>query len=260
MNAKTIRIRFVLSEIFPPTNPFSISVIRLLMAVNDARHFQKLLVQANKDKIAEGSMEQSVKSGEILHLFRLLCAQLYEAGIAFRGIQQDAFDEAIAIEPEAKKDLTYLRESFSADKKDALHYGYMKPIRDNLGAHYKMGPVKEALEDHVAAKDLDGVLVMSEFLGLSRYTVADHLANTQLRKIMGVSLDEYQSTFTKRMGDVIKLAGALIHIVDLLLFHLVKARQGAIIDQEVGSLVVPPSLARAHRHRLRELKEQKGMR
>lgn len=44
------------------------------MAVNDARHIQKLLLLANSQKIIEGSFEQSIASGEILHLFRLLCA------------------------------------------------------------------------------------------------------------------------------------------------------------------------------------------
>lgn len=184
---------------------------------------------------------------------------LYEAGIAFRSVKQDLLDEAVKGDDEGMAKLEYLRKSFSMNGSDALHYAYMKPIRDNMAFHYKMEPLREALEEHVGKKDLHGVLVISEFLGLSRYSVADHLFNSELRKILGVNLIDYQKAFMTRMGEVAQLADALSHLVDLLLVKVMEAQQNAILNIEHGKLVVPSAVSRARRRRLKALNEQKGI-
>lgn len=245
---KARRIRFDLATVLPPTDPLSVSLLRLLMAVNDARHIQKLLIFANDAKPKEGSFAQPVASGEILHLFRLLCGHLCEAGIAFRSIKPDLFDKAVPLDDEeGLQQLEYLRRSFSTDGGDALHYAYLKPIRDNMGFHYKMEPLKAALERHIADNDLNGTLIIAEFLGLSRYCIGDHLANSEVRDILGATLETYQEAFLSRMGEVIRLAGALSYVVDLFLLNVMESRPGSVIESTAGDMLVPAAVSRARR-------------
>jgi len=242
------RIRFDLSKVLPPNDPFSISLIRLLMAVNDVRHIQKLLIEVDDRTALKDNFSLPIKSGEILHLFRLLSGHLYEAGIAFRSIDATLLDTAVSSGgAEEVARLTYLRQSFATEGPDALHYAYMKPLRDNLGFHYKMEPLKEALEYHVMQQDLEGVLIISEFSGLSRYSIADHLANAEIRQIIGVEMNEYPDAFQRRTGEVIKLVDALTHVVDLLLLHILEIRQGAILGIDDGKVGVSPRLSKAEK-------------
>jgi hypothetical protein len=224
------------------------------MAVNDSRHIQKLLILANDAKPKEGSFAQPVASGEILHLFRLLCAHLYEAGVAFRIIEPELFDRAVSpSDEEGLQHLEYLRRSFSPQGSDALHYAYLKPIRDRMGFHYKMEPLKKALERHIADKDLSGTLIISEFLGLSRYCIGDHLAHSEIREILCATLDTYPEAFLSRMREVLELAGALSYVVDLLLLSVVSSRPGSVIENTRGEILVPAAESRARRRQASNL-------
>jgi hypothetical protein len=215
------------------------------MAVNDSRHISKLLIAANENAPMPDSLEISIASGETLHLFRLLCAHLYEAGVAFRSLSSELFEKAVAGNSRGEKDLDYLRDCYSEEPKQAFHYSYLKPIRDNLGFHYKNKPLEEALRYHNAKGDLEGVLVIAEFLGLGRYTIGDHLANAEIKDILGVDLNDYPERLTEKMREVVQLSGALSYVVDQLIFSVVKSRRDAILQIEEGTITVPPFLAKA---------------
>lgn len=80
------RITFQLSDVFPTEQPLSIPLLRLMMAVNDVRHIQKLLLLRTELDQDASEFERISLNGELLHLKRLLCGHLYEAGNAFRAI------------------------------------------------------------------------------------------------------------------------------------------------------------------------------
>lgn len=240
--ARAIRVYFKLSEVLPPANPVSVSVVRLLMAVNDARHIHKLLLSANWVKAKPGSAENSVRSGEILHLFRLLCAHLYEAGVAFRSVPHEVLNECVRDRGDAQVQLAYVRKSFATDSDGAFHYAYLKPIRDAMGFHYKKEPLGTALVDEVARGELQGVLIICDNQGLSRYSIGDHLANTELMNIFGVGPGEYPGEFQKHMHEVINLANSLSTVVDRLLFNIVSSRRHGIITSEEVLLSIPPAV------------------
>ena len=64
------RLTFRLAKVLPADEPLSIPLLRLMMASNDVRHIQKLMLSKN-EQIGQGNQfEEAVLNGEILHFER----------------------------------------------------------------------------------------------------------------------------------------------------------------------------------------------
>jgi hypothetical protein len=221
-----------------------------MMATDDVRHLQKLLLSANARVKEANEIEKSILNGEIFHLFRLLSGHLYEAGQAFRSLEQRCsglFDTAVADDLEKKADLKYLREVYAVNPEGSFHHAILKPFRDYVSFHYKEGKLHRALERENKAKDLDGNLIVVEYEGLGRYSVSDHLALSEIQNLLGVKLDDFQLKFAEAMGVAIMLARALFQVVDHLLFNIFQENEDAIIEQEDGEVVVFPEILRGRK-------------
>jgi hypothetical protein len=219
-----------------------------MMATDDVRHLQKLLLSANARVKEVNEIERSILNGEILHLFKLLSGHLYEAGNAFRNLESmcsGQLDAAVANDNERKADLGYLRQVYAKTPAGKFHYTLLKPIRDYFGFHYKEGQLHEALERHTKAKDLEGNLIVVEYAGLGRYSVSDHLALSAIQQLLGATPDDLHQKFSEAMGEVVKIAWALFRVVDHLLFQIFKEHQDAIIEQQDSEVVVSSELLRA---------------
>jgi hypothetical protein len=213
-----------------------------MLANDDVRHLQKLLLSANARVKEANEIERSILNGEILHLFKLLSGHLYEAGNAFCNLEQmrsGLLDSAIGNDRERQAELNYLREVYTARTKDAFHYAFLKPIRDYVGFHYKEKHLHAALVTHDKAKDLDGNLIVVEYAGLGRYSVSDHLALAVIQESLGATPDNLHERFSEAMGEALKLA-ALFQVVDHLLLHIFMEREDAIIKQQDSEIVVSP--------------------
>ena len=248
MISKARRIKFQIDKIFPLGDPQSVPLLRLMMANDDVRHLQKLLLSANARAKTVNDIERSILNGEILHVFKLLCGHLYEAGNAFRNLEDKCvglLDAATAKDKERKADLEYLRQVYAKTPAGAFHYDFLKPIRDYFGFHYKERQLHESLERHIKANDLEGNLIVVEYTGLGRYSVSDHLAYSAVQQLLGATPDNFHQKFSEAMLEALKVGWALFEVVDDLLFLIFRIRKDAIIDEQDGEVVVPPEFLRA---------------
>ena len=199
-------------------------------------------------RVREGNaLEKSILNGEILHLFKMLCGHLYEAGIAFRQLDQPRFvqlDAAVANDKERKEDLNYLRHVYAVNPAGSFHYAILKPIRDYIGFHYKEQNLNETLRRHADAKDLEGNIIVTEYDGLGRYSVTDHFGFSAIQELLGATPDNLHEKFAEAMLEALKIARALFQVVDHLLFEWFKKHEDAIIAQIDGEIIVSPEISR----------------
>lgn len=246
--AKAIRLRFKLRQILPQDDSLSVPLLRLMMAADDARHLEKSWIKDVEDMDEANDVEAAILRGEMTHLFRMLCGHLYEAGIAFRAVDQvqpDLLQAAVASDEEGKAALDYVRKAYAVDSEEALHFSFLKPIRDEVGFHYKQGSLNQALSKLINTPNLDAALTVCEAAGLSRYNITDHLTAMIIATQLNVGLEGLQEKLHEKMGGVIKLAGHLASVVDLLLLHLFEARPGAVLEQRDCTITIPPQVLQA---------------
>ena len=131
------RFYFHLTQVFPADKPLSVPLLRLMMALNDVRHVQKLMLAKDEWKGHDNGFENVVLNGEILHLERLLCSHLYEAGNAFRAIdtKHSKLANTAVRGTEYDPSLRRLREAYASDPPDAFHSSFLKEVRDQFGFH-----------------------------------------------------------------------------------------------------------------------------
>lgn len=104
--AKSYLTKFKIEDVLRPDDPMTVPLLRLMIATDDLRHLQKLLVIAREVDEAPTESDRLIHNGEIGHLFRLLCGHLYEAATPFRAVDQAArgrLDEAVGDDPEARR-------------------------------------------------------------------------------------------------------------------------------------------------------------
>lgn len=247
---------FPLETLFSEDDKFSVSLLRLMLAADDANHITRLLLVALDDRGIETEFDKLITNGETLHLFRLLCGHLYEAGIAFDSIEQSKsgqlLDEAVQGNTELEFDLKTIREAYRRQPDGAFHAVFLKPIRNEFGFHYKEESLKVALGKHLRGKDLVGTMVSTPYLGLGRYTICDHLVTSAIQDVLGVEWNDFRTAFDDAMGRVQGLSGALVKVVNQLLTHIFSQREGAIISNEVGTVSVPFCLSAPHLQSIKE--------
>jgi hypothetical protein len=243
-NCDARRIFFRLSEVLPPDRTLSVPLLRLMMSVNDVRHIQKLLLPLI-DRTEEGNeFERIALNGEILHLQRLLCGHLYEAGTAFRAIDVTNPELANAVvrgEPEYESALQTLREIYASDPPGAFHRTFLKEIRDQFGFHYQDGPIRAQLENFIRQANVEGTAIVAEHGGLSRYSIGDHISIGLIQDLLNAEIHTLHAGFSEATQKTLKLAKALSTIVDLMLLPLLE-RPEAIIRIEESTLPVPVGL------------------
>ena len=71
------RLTFRLAKVLPADEPLSIPLLRLMMASNDVRHIQKLMLSKN-EQIGQGNqVEEAVLNGEVFSILNACCAAIY---------------------------------------------------------------------------------------------------------------------------------------------------------------------------------------
>lgn len=256
--ANAQKIEFDPEVVFPPDDKFTIPLFRLMLATDDARHLQKLILMSIENNENATADESSIINGELVHLFRMICSHLYEAGIAFRNLEEKNpghLDKILKDNSEAIKILEYLRESFPSkppvydsnrEKNDrsSIRYSFLNPIRQSIGSHYKQEKLEEAYKYFLGLGNSIGQITICEHHGLGRFHLTDHLIISLIIEHLGGTTEEAMAKFDEKVGEVISLAGKLAHFVDYLLIYQFKKLPGAIRTDRNLQIRVPESIHR----------------
>jgi hypothetical protein len=238
MQSSAHKFYFHLAKAFPPDDPLSVPLLRLMMAANDVRHIQKLLLLADARTDHASTFDREILNGELLHLHRLLCGHLYEAGSAFRAIDapHPELANAAVHDTENIESLQRLRAAYASDPPGAFHHTFLYGVRNQFGFHYKPEDIQAKLRDFSHGGNLDGVVIAAEDSGFSRYVVADHLMIGMLQDLLNATLPDFHAAFGKAIEEVLSIAGDLGDVVDLMLLRLLEKDASTIIRRESGAV------------------------
>lgn len=243
--ARVLVARFDPARVFPPDDPITLPLLRLMLATDDARHASMLFVMADQQVRQTAGIQRTLHGGQMWYLFRLLCSHLKEGGNALNtllnSVTTDRLNNLLRGRPDAEAALGRLRSAFGRDT-------FITKVRDSIGSHYQQADIKRVYEADLAAGRVDGSLVACQVGGLSRFTITDVLALRLLDEAAGADLATGGEEFAKRGGEVVALADDLTtfvgHLVDSLL-----EQHGA---DAKGDTIEVPALLRAARDRLEQ--------
>ncbi len=243
------RLKFPVRLLFPYGERLSVRLIPLMLATDDVRHLQRLLI-AKRDLGQDASTsERAIQEGELGHFFRLMCGHLYEAMDAFANLDKEnaGLLDAAANDDRARTALERLRQAWPGILSSKGRRSFIDVMRNFVTFHYIGEKLKTTLDRHegdLDHPDLESTLVLSPHQGLGRYRVADYLVMFLIADELGVPREEFQARYVEGIGQAIELAGALGDVVDYLLVHLL-AKHRDQLEQHEEVITIDPEIERA---------------
>ena len=235
-----------LRKLFPPDDPVSIPLLRLMAAANDARHVQKLMIAA-MDDVPSNRGESLIQNGERGYLYRMLCGHLYEAGIAFRDLDTKGaarLDQWLAGEPEGLAALAHLRAVYLDASEEGFYKRVLNRIRTHGAFHYKDERFGEALTAH----DAVAPIVVAQSVGMSRYSITDNFAVLLVAGAVGAT----EEGFKNGLADALGVSTALGGMLDFVLLARLQENADAIEKTKTVPIRIPAAV-----HRVRQREEQR---
>lgn len=240
-------LRLKTTAALPPSDPLSVPLLRLMAATNDVRQLQKLvLVTRDPNDPASPKPPQAayfVQSGELLYFIRLLFGHLYEAGIIFRGIDQDhaaTVTKLVAATKRGKQALLQVREVFGDTSNAGFYKAVLGPVRTLAAFHYKDATFREGLQKLV--KDTkDTALVLAEWAGFSRYAITDLVLEGRVVEAAGGTREALDAA----LGRAIALADALDTVVGELARLILESRPAGAAELGPAETMSIPSILHA---------------
>lgn len=110
-----LTISFRMGSALPSTDSFAVTLSRLLAATNDVILLQKLAIVARARADAMAGAGRMIINNETGYFVRMLFGHLYEAGIAFRTLDEghrQRIDGIVAGDDQAKEVLSELRKVY----------------------------------------------------------------------------------------------------------------------------------------------------
>ncbi len=234
--------RFDPAHVFPPNDPLTLPLFRLMLATDDVRHASVLFVMADQQVRETTGIQSVLHGGRMWYLFRLLCAHLNEGGNALNTLLNCVADmrlkDLLRDKPAATEALARLRPAFGKGT-------FIRNVRDWISSHYRQEDIKRVYERDLAAipARVDGSLVACEVGVLSHFIVTGVLALHLMDAAAGATNDE---EFSERCGEVVDLAQDLSTFVGHLIDALLKERG---VQTTLDTIEVP-ALLRAARDRV----------
>lgn len=242
------RLTFNAGHAFPLAEAYAVPVIGLMMATDDARHLQKLLIIAREKASEAPEAEKAILNGELGHLFRLLCGHLHEAKDAFLALEKKSpglIDTAVQHDRTGVAAVAFVRRIYGQKPAGKHQKTFIDAVRNFVAFHYNEALLGRALRKHLAAGHLDGAVTLSPHAGIGRYTMTDALAALLLSDELGGQLGDFPGRFAQKVDEVIKLAGALGYVVDHLVGYLVVEKNPKEVKAEDAVVRVDPLIERA---------------
>ena len=243
--AKSYLTKFKIEDVLRPDDPMTVPLLRLMIATDDLRHLQKLLVTAREVEEASTESDRLIHNGEIGHLFRLLCGHLYEAATPFRAVDEASrgrLDKAVADDPEGKAALAAVRAAYDPNRTDGLRHSFLYLVRNEIAFHYKDQDLRSSFEKHLREGHLVDTLVLAEGSGLSRFSLTDSLLTFTIADGMGETLEGFAQQFMARIGEAIGLVGDIDTVVGHLLGHLLAPHA---VEMREDKITIDPALRAA---------------
>jgi len=244
--SRLVAFRFRVAEVLPPGDPTTAPAARLMMAVDDVRRAQILLVDA-MERLDEPA-ERHRAGGDFLYAARLLFSHLHEAGHALRQLDaaargddgENRINGLLAGEDhrEGRVALKACRRFFSAQG----YWASLIPrVRNAIGSHYDERVVAELVKDEFTGDQLLESTAASVG-GLAR--MADPVVRAIMTRLNSGDFmaDESQ---TQRVSQALDVTGNLTTFVDYLFDALLRAHPDAIVEKDTRIVDVPPLIARA---------------
>src|SRR3989442_11378505 len=145
--AAAYRFKFDVRILFPDGQDFTEPLLGLMMATEDARHLQRLLIKVRETEGATVS-DREIVNGEIGHLFRLLCVPLFEAMKTLEGFDKKCSGllDAAATDARAKEALQHVRRQCPVILHRKGRRAFIDVVRNLLSAHYIGPKLRKALD------------------------------------------------------------------------------------------------------------------
>jgi len=239
--APVLTITFTTGTVFPSTDGFAVALSRLLAATNDVILLQKLTIISRAQAGAATGPDKRILNNETGYFVRMLFGHLYEAGISFRGLDENhqaRIDAIVTSDDQAKEALSFLRKVYGDVSDSGFYKTVLGCVRNLAGFHYKEATFIQGLE---ALKEADSTIVISEHIGFSRYVVSDVIMTAKVIECVGG-----EEQFQRAVGIAHELADALAIGVTHLLGDLL-ADQKIATRQERGEVHIPPDIAMTKR-------------
>src|SRR5260370_10175956 len=167
--ARVIVIKIDPARGFPPDDPLTPPLLRLMLATDDVRHASILFLMADRQVKDTMGIQQALHGGQMWCAFRLLCSHLRESGNALTTLMNSVADrrltELLRGRDEAVASLGRLRTAFGKD-------AFITKVRDSIGSHYQQADIMRIYEQDLAEGRVEGNLVACEVGGLSRNSIA----------------------------------------------------------------------------------------
>lgn len=235
---EAVHLRFRMRDVFPPTDPVSVPLLRLMSVVNDALLLGRLLVQFDQWKQEGGPLDRPMLGCEGDYLFRMLCAHLYEAGSIFRDLERVATDQLGRIEAasdeQAKAALSNIRRIFGDHD---FYEDVLGGIRHHVAFHYDPRGFRWAVNGGISV----GEVILTDIQGFARYTVADMVTDEMALRATG----EDKGQHVKHVLEALTLSESLGTLVKSLLGERLKACSEIVETR--GLLQLPPAAIRKKR-------------
>ncbi len=223
---QVLYIRAIVRDLFLPDDPLVPALLRIMVAVNDLRTLQKVWFYIHSRQETTPS-EQDIIKAEDHYLFRLTCATVYEAAIAFRELTEALETTSGAIENmpvEVRAAFDALNNIFPKDFEKRSYGKILVQLRNSV-FHYDRAKVfRKELDQH----DEVGNFILGEVIGASRYLLVDDLQAQILSRQLSGQFEEQLPELVRLAHDVTKYFG---EFVDGMVYMYVQSHERAIEEQ-----------------------------
>ena len=236
-----LTITFTTGTAFPSTDSFAVALSRLLASTNDVILLQKLTIISRAKADTAIGPDKLIVNNETGYFVRMLLGHLYEAGIAFRGLDENhrsRVDEIVKGDLQAKESLSLLRKVYGDVSESGFYKAILGCVRNLAGFHYKEATFTQGLE---TLKEAAATIVISEHIGSNRYVLSDVIMTAKVIDCIGG-----EAKFPKAIADAYELADALAIGVTHLLKDLL-ADQKIVTTEELGEVEIHPDIAATRR-------------
>lgn len=231
------RLQFDTVLLLPKADLISVPLLRLLAATNDVILMQKHVIIAHSRSETAEELQKDVLNGELGYFIRTLCGHLYEAGTAFRALEnvcKDQINRIMTANAKALEVFGTLREVYQDNSDAGFDHGVLRSIRNLTVFHYKDQTFAEGLD----ALKGNGEIILSEHIGFTRYVLTDEMLTKKVWDLLG-GAEKYKEALKKAFDLADALAIAVTHILwDRLETSNVPVRETR------GKLPIPPEIIR----------------
>ena len=223
---QVLYIRAKVRDLFAPDDPLVPALLRIMVAVNDLRTLQKLWFYIHSREETTPS-EQDIIKAEDHYVFRLTCATVYEAAIAFQELTEvlETTSEAMGNMPkEVRAAFDALNNIFPKDFEKRPYGKILVQLRNSVFHYDRANVFRNELQKH----DELGNFILGEVIGASRYLLVDDLQVQILSRQLSGPFEEQLPEMVRLVLEVTKYFSEL---ADGMVYMYIRSHEQAVEEQ-----------------------------